>query len=232
MKILSIEDSKEIQILIGLALNNQFEVEFADDYNTGLSKLTQKHYDCILIDINLPDKSGFSIFEHIAKMDKTSETAVIFLTSETSEVTIADALNQGADDYIVKPIKPIEFAARINNRISKITKSQSSEFIAGPFKFNIYSSKVFINSHQGPSEVSLTPIEYKILLKISKSPGKIFTREMLINDLWGNEYFLESRSIDKHISSLRNKIKPFGKHIKTKSGQGYFFDSEEVHETL
>lgn len=228
MKILSIEDSKEMQILISLALKEKFEVDFADDYSNGIAKIFQNHYDCLLIDINLPDSSGFNILKQLLSSDKKHQTPVIFVSSEDCENVIARAFYEGADDYIVKPIKPIELAARITSKINKNAKMISPEFSVGPFKFNVLTSKIHALKNAEWCEVPLTPIEFKILLQVCKSPGKIFSREMLINNLWGSEYFLESRSIDKHISSLRQKIKPFEHLIKTKSGKGYLFEPEPI----
>lgn len=229
MKVLSIEDSKEVQVLIGLALNDKFELDFADDYASGITKIFNNHYDCILIDINLPDSSGFNILSQVIASEKQSQMPpLIFLSSEDSENTIAKALYEGADDYIVKPIKPVELAARVTSKINKHSKTINSEFTIGPFKFNIMTSKIYSNTSNGWSEIPLTPIEFKILLQICKNPGKIFSRELLITNLWGSEYFLESRSIDKHISSLRQKIRPYDHLIKTKSGKGYFFEPETI----
>lgn len=228
MKILSIEDSKEMQILISLALKEKFDVDFADDYSNGISKIFQNQYDCVLIDINLPDSSGFNILKHLLSSDKKHQIPIIFVSSEDCENVIARAFYEGADDYIVKPIKPIELVARITSKINKNAKMISPEFSVGPFRFNVLTSKIHALKNSEWCEVPLTPIEFKILLQVCKSPGKIFSREMLINSLWGNEYFLESRSIDKHISSLRQKIKPFEHLIKTKSGKGYLFELEPL----
>ncbi|MCK6597556.1 MAG: response regulator transcription factor [Bdellovibrionaceae bacterium] len=223
MKILSIEDSKESQVLIDLALNKQFEVDFADDYTTGIGKISISHYDCILMDINLPDSNGFNIFSQLNRQ-QIRKIPIIFLSAEACEMTIANAFNMGADDYIVKPIKPIELAARVANRIIKSNRVFEAEYTTGPFKFNLQTSRVYFCHSNNSPEILLTPIEFKILFLLAKNHHRIYSRTMLINELWGNDYYLESRSVDKHISSLRRKINPYGNLIKTQSGKGYCFE--------
>lgn len=228
MKILSIEDSKESQVFIEHALQDRFELEFVESYNDAQDKLSHDQYDCIIVDLNLPDNSGLNILNKINYQIDDNKTAVILLTSETSDAYIAEALNMGVDDYIVKPVNSLELVARIVNRVNRKQLShQDSFYVVWPFEIHLITSRIFAVDTNPKTELIITPIEFKILHILIRQPGQVFTRKMIINKLWGDDYYLEPRSIDKHISSLRNKIGRYSSFIKTIPGEGYSFEAEE-----
>ena len=228
MRILAIEDAPESQALINLSLKSKFEMDFAGNCAEALQKAKGNDYVCILIDIHLPDGNGFELFQKLKEIERAKEIPAIFLTADKEISSILMGLSVGADDYVTKPVNPLELQARVDSKVNKWLKQkgESRKVVRGPFEFDLDAFKVFADVEGKKLELSMTPIEFRLLLKMAHAPGHIFTRDMLIDQVWGTQHFIDERSVDKHISALRLKMKPYHNWIKTRTGLGYSFENQ------
>jgi DNA-binding response OmpR family regulator len=225
MKILIIEDDptlnkniKEALIAEGYIPESVFDGLLAERL------LKKEEYDCIIMDINLPGKNGFDICKDFRQHNQN--TPVIMLTAFGELEDKVQGYNCGADDYLTKPFYMRELLLRVNvllKRITNATTNAKREIIScGDIVINLKSKKVT----RQEKEISLTPREFQILVKLVENKGEIISKNQLIKEIWGNVVDANTNTIEVYINFLRNKVdKPFGKNsIKTKVGYGYYFD--------
>jgi DNA-binding response OmpR family regulator len=186
--------------------------------------LKKEKYDCIIMDINLPGKNGFDICKDFRQYNKN--TPVIILTAFGELEDKVQGYNCGADDYLTKPFYMRELLLRVNallKRNANTTTNAKKEIIScGDILINLTSKKVT----RQEKEISLTPREFQILVKLVENKGEIISKNELIKEIWGSIVDANTNTIEVYINFLRNKVdKPFGKNsIKTKVGYGYYFD--------
>ena len=207
--ILILEDNKDIaEIVKELLLENNFKVKVCFN-KKDFDKEDLSYYNLLILDVLLPDANGFDVFYEVREFN---DIPVIFLTAKDEEEKIAEALNNGANDYITKPFKSKELLARIN----KIIKNKDI------IKFkNIVLNNKLREVHEGTKIVNLTDTEYKILYLLLVN--KIITREMLLDKIWPEDY-INDNTITVHMKRLRNKFKT--DFIKTIKNVGYKLDEE------
>lgn len=220
-KILIIEDDKDIRDLMQIQLKMQgHEIETASNGNIATELLTHKNFDLIIIDWMLPGKSGIEICKSIRQNPSAEKTAVLMVTALNQPENIIQGLDAGADDYITKPFDLSVFQARVRAQLRRLElKDKVDEIECGSLKIELSKCRVQIDEE----EVPLTSTEFKILSLLAQSPGHVFTRENLINNIQGDNIFVTSRTIDTHIAGLRKKIKPVASLIETIRGVGYRF---------
>ena len=224
-KILIIEDDPAL--LRGLVDNFEYEgyrVLTAIDGEQGLeSALTQKP-DLILLDIMLPKINGYEICRTLR--EEGMDVPVIMLTAKGQETDIVLGLNLGADDYVTKPFSIKELRARVNAFLRRKRQEEPQTIRFGKFELNLESHQLLNNS----TEVELTPKEYQVLALLAKRPGRAFTRDEILRSVWGYEILVTTRSVDRCISTLRDKIELDPRHsafIKTIREIGYRFELPE-----
>ena len=207
--ILILEDNKNIaEIVKELLVENNFKVKVCFN-KKDFDKEDLSYYNLLILDVLLPDANGFDVFYEVREFN---DIPVIFLTAKDEEEKIAEALNNGANDYITKPFKSKELLARIN----KIIKNKDI------IKFkNIVLNNKLREVHEGTKIVNLTDTEYKILYLLLVN--KIITREMLLDKIWSEDY-INDNTITVHMKRLRNKFKT--DFIKTIKNVGYKLDEE------
>ena len=207
--ILILEDNKDIaEIVKELLLENNFKVKVCFN-KKDFDKEDLSYYNLLILDVLLPDANGFDVFYEVREFN---DIPVIFLTAKDEEEKIAEALNNGANDYITKPFKSKELLARIN----KIIKNKDI------IKFkNIVLNNKLREVHEGTKIVNLTDTEYKILYLLLVN--KTVTREMLLDKIWPEDY-INDNTITVHMKRLRNKFKT--DFIKTIKNVGYKLDEE------
>ena len=228
-QILVVEDSLEVQRIIKDCLK-KFEVHFAGDLKTAQTKLDQNSYSLVLLDVGLPDGDGFRFFTHLQSQEKVFETPVVFMTVRSDTEDVVMGFNLGADDYITKPFNPFQFRARIESRMAKIAgKKQDTNILSvGNLKLNVDRQQASVVKDLTENPIDLTPLEFKILHFFSKNEEKVFTRDQIIDEIWGHAVSISDRSVDTHISNIRKKIRDSKCTLAAIYGTGYAFRRSEA----
>jgi two-component system, OmpR family, alkaline phosphatase synthesis response regulator PhoP len=221
-KILIIDDEKDIVDLLKYNLmKNGFDVVCAFDGEEGINKLNEKP-DLILLDVMMPKMNGYEVCT-IVKNNVEKDIPVIFLTAKTSEIDETYGLNIGASDFITKPISINKIIARINSNLRRIPGNPipANEIKTGPLIMNREKFTAFIDDN----EIQLIRKEFDLLFFLASNPGKVFNREKILSNLWiGNDNVLVTeRTIDVHITHLRQKLGGHSNLIETIKGVGYKF---------
>ncbi len=221
-KILVVDDEKIIVKGIKFSLEqDDIEVDTAYDGAQALEMVHKNDYDMILLDVMLPKMDGFEVCRNIREFSKVP---IIMLTARSDDMDKIAGLENGADDYIVKPFNIMEVKARIKAILRRTgTRDDASAIIeSGDLKLYTDSRRVFIEGR----EINLTAKEFEVLELLVNNPNKVFSREKLLEMIWGNDYPGDARTVDVHIRRLREKIestpsKP--KYVHTKWGVGYYY---------
>ena len=223
-KVLIADDNKQIvSILSEYCKKNNFTVNTVFDGEAALKEIEENEFDIILLDVMMPKKDGFDICREVRTF---SNVPIIMITARGEDYEKIMGLEIGADDYIVKPFSPGEIIARINAILRRITPKNDEStkiFTFDNLEIDLNNFTVKINDEI----ISLTKKEIEILWTLATNQNKVFTRENLLDLIWGFDYFGESRTVDTHIKRLRAKLDNY-KHekwnIKTIWGVGYKFD--------
>lgn len=220
MKIWCIEDDENINNLITYALASQgFEAQGMSCYADFTEKLKTETPDLILLDIMLPDTDGITILRNVKGDKKTADIPVIMLTAKNSEIDIVKALDSGAEDYITKPFGVLEMISRVKAVLRRCEKSRKTD---DKLEFGgIVMDKERHLVTVGEKTVELTLKEFSLLKLFMDNPQKVFTRENIMDAVWGDSYVGESRTVDMHIKTLRQKLGTAGDIIVTIRGVGY-----------
>lgn len=175
--------------------------------------------DLILLDIMLPEEDGLSILQKLRKRSDTKQVPIAMLTAKGSEYDTVKGLDSGADDYIPKPFRMMELVSRVKALLRRSGKSEGTdtEYTLG----NLYVSQKKHQVKVDGEEITLTLKEFEILLLLLSNPGIVFTRAQLLDKIWGYQFDGESRTVDVHIRTLRQKLKDAGHYIETVRGMGY-----------
>lgn len=234
-KILIIEDEEGIIHLLNLYLRDAgFTVVAARDGADGLAMHAREHPDLVILDIMLPALDGFEVCRRIRAW---SQTPILMLTARGDEDDRIQGLELGADDYLVKPFSPRELVSRVRAILRRVTSQESSttgreasqQAAREQSVLNFPGLSVDILSRRVEArgiEVLVTPTEFDLLALLAQSPGRVFTREVLMNKIWGYDYYGDGHIIDVHISALRKKIEANSeyRYIKTVWRVGYKFE--------
>ncbi len=224
-RILLIEDSIESQLIVQRALGFKYQVETASSVEEARIKINSRSYALILMDVMLPDGQGFDLCREVRDQLESTSTPVVFLTGKNSISDKYAGFSLGADDYVTKPFDTAELLIRVDSLILRAQRRRyfSENITKGPIRLEVQNMSVFLNVDGEERQISMTPIEFKLLLKFVQSHQIVLTRQQLLDSIWGNDVFIEDRSIDKHICTIRKKIQPYDHSIKTVSGVGYKF---------
>ena len=224
-RVLVVDDEKLIVKGIRFSLEQDgMEVDCAYDGEEALQMATANHYDMILLDVMLPKMDGFEVCQHIREF---SDMPIVMLTAKGDDMDKILGLEYGADDYITKPFNILEVKARIKAIMRRTSRPAQAETKAkvvqvGDLKLDCDSRRVFIGSR----EINLTAKEFDVLELLAFNPNKVYSRENLLNIVWGYEYPGDVRTVDVHIRRLREKIEENPsdpKYVHTKWGVGYYF---------
>ena len=224
-KILVVDDEKLIVKGIRFSLEQEgMEVDCAYDGEEALECIHNKEYDIVLLDLMLPKLSGMEVCQQVREF---SDVPIIMLTAKGEDMDKILGLEYGADDYITKPFNILEVKARIKAIIRRTSKPAAQEEKAkvvevGDLKLDCESRRVFIAGR----EINLTAKEFDVLELLVFNPNKVYSRENLLNMVWGYEYPGDVRTVDVHIRRLREKIETNPsepKYVHTKWGVGYYF---------
>lgn len=227
-KILAVDDELDILELLSYNLSKDgFEVTTATDGEEALKKIRAKGFDLALLDLMLPGMSGMEICRVLRNGTETKNLPIIMLTAKTEEVDRIIGLEMGADDYISKPFSPRELVARVKAVLRRVTKAPAVErvLITGDLAINTETYSVTKNN----LSLNLSSTEFRLFLYLVEKRGKVFSREHLLTAVWKDEAYVEPRTVDVHVSRIRNQIEDNPSmpiYIKTRRGLGYYFDGE------
>ena len=222
IKILVVDDDLDIIEILKYNLNNSgYFVKSASNGIKAIKKAKKFLPDIILMDVMMPEMSGIEACSEIRKIDQLRNTIIIFLSARSEDYTQISAYDAGADDYISKPVKPKILLKKISNIAKKIKLEKTNPKILdlGSLKINREEYIVIKNKN----EILLPRKEFELLFLLGSKPEKVFTREEIMNKVWGTLVIVGDRTIDVHIRKLREKIGE--KYIKTIKGVGYKFEN-------
>ena len=232
-KILLVEDSVDSYQLVDRAIGGTNELHWAQNLQEAMQLVKQHPFDLILLDVMLPDGDGFKLCSVLQTDETLSLIPVIFLTAKNSVSDKVLGFSVGADDYIPKPFDPLELKARIESKMRKKQKEavQADIIKLGEIEINKSTQSIRIKGLPDSDRIELTPIEFKILLMFAKAPGKVFSRDEILNHVWGENVHVYTRSVDTHVSKLRKKLEPHSNYVQSVHGSGYRFHVEK-HDPL
>lgn len=217
-KILVVDDDAGIRDMLGIILEARgFEVEFSEDGAGAFAIFAATKPDLVLLDWMLPGKDGVEVCREIRA---AAGTPIIMLTAKSDIEDEVRGLEAGADDYIAKPIDQEKLIARINASLRRLTPESSEVVRIGPLELDVVGHEV----RRGSDRLSLTPLEFNLLLTLALKPKQVFTREMLLEQVWGYHYKADTRLVNVHVQRLRSKIEDDPdnpKIVTTVRGIGY-----------
>ncbi|MCM3734797.1 response regulator transcription factor [Bacillus cytotoxicus] len=218
-KVLLVDDESDMRQLVGMYLDNfGYEWKEAENGKQALHMLEIESFNFVILDIMMPEMDGITVCKEIRK---TSDIPIIFLTAKGEEWNRVNGLRTGADDYIVKPFSPGELIARMEAVLRRYMKFEEQEEIEfGPVVINEKSRRVEI----GGEGISLTVKEFDLLYFLCQHNGQVFSREQLLEKVWGYDYAGSTRTVDTHVKTMRLKLGEHGNCIQTVWGVGYKFE--------
>src|SRR3989339_1134466 len=218
--ILIIEDDPSIaQLLTYNFQKEQFDVKHTVSGEDGLSLLTQKIPSLIILDLMLPGICGLDACRIIKSEPKTKNIPIIMLTAKSEEMDKIIGLGTGADDYVTKPFSVRELILRVKAILKRSTKSTPQKAVLVFKDLTLDSNEYRVTL--GKQKIDLTLTEFKLLLFLLSNPNKIFSRDRLLNQVWGYQYDVFSRTVDTHITRLRSKLGSHGQYLVSVRSVGY-----------
>lgn len=217
-RILVVDDDTALAEMIGIVLRTEgFETAFCADGALAVDSWRQERPDLVLLDLMLPGKDGIEICSEIRA---ESGVPVIMLTARSDTADVVSGLEAGADDYIVKPFNPKELVARIRTRLRPAQEVSGDVLRAGDLTIDVAAHEV----RRGQTPISLTPLEFELLVALASKPQQVFSREALLEQVWGYHYKADTRLVNVHVQRLRAKIEidpDNPKIVMTVRGVGY-----------
>ncbi|ENT7884641.1 phosphate response regulator transcription factor PhoB [Shigella flexneri] len=224
-RILVVEDEAPIREMVCFVLEqNGFQPVEAEDYDSAVNQLNEPWPDLILLDWMLPGGSGIQFIKHLKRESMTRDIPVVMLTARGEEEDRVRGLETGADDYITKPFSPKELVARIKAVMRRISPMAVEEVIKMQgLSLNPTSHRVMA----GEEPLEMGPTEFKLLHFFMTHPERVYSREHLLNHVWGTNVYVEDRTVDVHIRRLRKALEPGGhdRMVQTVRGTGYRFST-------
>jgi DNA-binding response OmpR family regulator len=221
-KILIVDDEEDLCEILQYNLGNEgYVIEVAHSAEEAL-KRNLGEIDLFLLDVMMGPMSGFKLADKIKKELKL-ETPVIFLTAKDTENDILTGFSLGADDYLSKPFSINELTARVKAVLKRALsgKKKSNSIIKyGDIELDTLRKRVILNDER----IELTKKEYEIIRLLLENPGKVFSRDDILEKVWGNDVIVTERTVDVNITRLRTKLGEYGSYLRNKTGYGYFFE--------
>lgn len=214
-----VEDDVNIREIETYALSgNGYHVEGFERAEDFFERLEEEKPDMVLLDIMLPDIDGLEVLKRIKKNNRTAEIPVIMVTAKSTEIDTVRGLDQGADDYITKPFGVMELISRVKALLRRCGVDRKEErYVLGSIVLSPVERSCFV----GEERLELTYKEFELLYILMKNAGIVLTREVLMDKIWGTDFEGESRTLDMHIKTLRQKLGDEGVHIQTVRNVGY-----------
>ncbi len=226
-RILIIEDDRDIVELVRYNLANEgFQVSAASDGSIGLAQVRKSPPDLLLLDLLLPKLSGLEICKEIRRDERLNRLPILMLTARGDEADRVVGLEIGADDYVTKPFSPRELVARVKALLRRAEPPSAAARTIEAGRLVIDPSSYKVTSAGKP--VTLSTLEFRLLYYLASRPNRVFTRDQLLDAVWGSDRFVTPRSVDVYIRRLREKIEADPEnpvYLKTVRGAGYLFET-------
>lgn len=199
-RILVVDDDTALAEMIGIVLKSEgFEPDFCATGDGALSAFRESKPDLVLLDLMLPGKDGMEVCREIRR---ESDVPIIMLTAKSDTVDVVAGLEAGADDYVPKPFKPKELIARVRARLRISEPAAPEHLTVGDVTIDVSGHNVT----RGGEPISLTPLEFDLLTALARKPWQVFSREQLLEEVWGYQHSADTRLVNVHVQRLRSKI--------------------------
>jgi two-component system response regulator MtrA len=199
-RVLVVDDDAALSEMLGIVLRGEgFEPVFCADGERALAAFREAKPDLVLLDLMLPGRDGIDVCRAIRA---ESGTPIVMLTAKSDTIDVVVGLESGADDYVVKPFKPKELIARIRARIRRTDEAPAQVLVVGDLEIDVTGHTV----KRGDEILSLTPLEFDLLVCLARKPGQVFTREVLLQEVWGYRHAADTRLVNVHVQRLRAKV--------------------------
>jgi two-component system response regulator MtrA len=199
-RVLVVDDDPALAEMLGIVLRAEgFEPAFVGDGDEALNAFRETKPDVVLLDLMLPNKDGLEVCRQIRG---ESGVPIVMLTAKSDTIDVVLGLESGADDYIVKPFKPKELVARVRARIRRNEDIEAETLRIGEVEIDVAGHRTKRDGH----EISLTPLEFDLLVALARKPRQVFTREVLLEQVWGYRHAADTRLVNVHVQRLRSKI--------------------------
>ena len=199
-RVLVVDDDTALAEMLGIVLRNEgFEPVFCADGDRALSAFRESKPDLVLLDLMLPGKDGIDVCRQIRN---ESGVPIVMLTAKTDTIDVVVGLESGADDYVVKPFKPKELVARIRARLRRMDEPGPESLTIGDLTIDVAGHSV----KRAGETIQLTPLEFDLLVCLASKPWQVFTREVLLEQVWGYRHAADTRLVNVHVQRLRSKI--------------------------
>ena len=214
------DDEDILELLLYNLKTDGYHVEIAKDGIQAIEVAKRTLPELIIMDIMMPRMDGVEACRHIRQVPELASTHIIFLTARVEEYSEVAAFDSGADDYLMKPIKPRALMSRVNAFFKKAKRSSGSTTVLqfGELKID----RVSFTVTKGDKAINLPKKEFELLYFLAQKPGQVFNRDVLLKNIWGADVYVLARTVDVHVRKVREKIGD--KYIKTVMGVGYKFD--------
>lgn len=225
--VLVVDDDQDLAEMLGIVLNGAgIEVDLVSNGDEAVDVFRNNQPDLVLLDIMLPGLDGISVCREIRK--ESTRVPIVMLTAKGDTHDIVKGLEAGADDYMVKPFKPSELVARIRTRLRRTGGELNGSLTIGDLAIDIVEHTVM----RGQREIALTRLEFDLLVALAREPGRVFSRETLLSEVWGYQNSTDTRLVNVHIQRLRAKIEHDPENptiILTVRGVGYKAGGSSAH---
>ena len=219
-RILTVEDDERIRTSVKMALEDEgWDVVEAESGEQAVESFASQPSDVVLIDLMLPGIDGFELCRTIRR---TSDVPILMVTARTDTHDVVAGLEAGADDYVTKPFQPKELSARIRALLRRARPAESGNPHLRFGELEVIPAEGVVR--RDGDEVHLTKTEFRLLCELASAPGRVFSREQLLERVWGYDYFGDGRLVDVHVRRLRTKVEPDAanpRHVVTVRGLGY-----------
>ncbi len=197
---LVVDDDTALAEMLGIVLRGEgFDPVFCADGAAALAVFRETRPDLVLLDLMLPGRDGIDVCRRIRA---ESGVPIVMLTAKTDTVDVVVGLESGADDYVVKPFKPKELVARIRTRLRRTDDAVPETLQIGDLSIDVAGHSV----RRGDDQIALTPLEFDLLVALARKPWQVFTREVLLEQVWGYRHAADTRLVNVHVQRLRSKI--------------------------
>ncbi|EYF05416.1 Phosphate regulon transcriptional regulatory protein PhoB (SphR) [Chondromyces apiculatus DSM 436] len=227
---LIVEDESDLQRVLAYNFRQAgFDVVSAINGETALRALKEERFDLIILDLMLPDVSGTELCRRIKQNPQTAQTPIVMVTAKGEEVDRVVGFELGADDYVVKPfsVRELILRARAVLRRSEGTSTAPERFDFGGLRIDRAAHRAWVEGQ----EVALTALEFRLLMMLYDRRGRVLSRDLLLDEVWGSHADVTARNVDTHVKRVREKLGSAGEYIETVRGVGYRFRSDASEES-